>query len=306
MKIRLLITGATGFSGSYLIKALIKKSNYDVVIVKRKNSDTTSIKDVLKKIRIYNINSSYNLIYPIIKKESPDIVIHLAASYLKSESKKDIELMLNSNIIFGTKLLNAMALNNIKRFLNTGSPLEYLNGPPAYDPSTFYSATKRAFQDIIEYYIKAHNFRVITLLPYNSYGPYDKRNNFFSLLRKSLLQQQKINLTPGEQFIDLLYIEDLADAYIKAIPYLLNKTIFEHEKFFVGSGKAVKLKDLVHLYRNISGKDIPIVFGGIPYRKREIMFAQANIEEVFKKLRWKPKTLLYEGIKKTLKKEKII
>lgn len=306
MKTRLLITGATGFSGIYLIKALLKNSNYQIAIVKRQNSDISSFKDVLKKLKIYNIDPSYNLIYPIINKEKPDIVIHLAATYPRAETKKDIDLMLHSNVVFGTKLLNAMAINNINRFLNTGSSLEYFNGPPTYDPATFYSATKRAFQDLLEYYIRAHDFIAVTLLPYNTYGPYDKRSNFFSLIKTSLQQQKIINLTPGEQLIDLLYIDDLVNVYLKAIKYLLNKKDFNHEKFFVGSGKAIKLKRIVELYKNISGKNIPVVFGGIPYRKREIMFARADIEKVSKKMRWKPRISLFEGIKKTLKKEGII
>jgi len=306
MKVRLLITGATGFTGNYLVKALLKIPNYDLAIVKRKNSDTSRIKDLLKKIRVYDINSSYNLIYPIVKKEKPDIVVHLAATYPRTETKKDVELMLSSNIVFGTKLLNAMTLNNVKRFLNTGSSLEYFNGPPEYNPATFYSTTKRAFQDVVEYYIRTYNFKVVTLLPYNTYGPYDKRKNFFSLLKNCLLQQRKIELTPGEQFVDLLYIEDLVDVYSRTIQYLLRKKTDHHEKFFIGSGKAVKLKEIVSLYKKISGKDIPVAFGAIPYRRREVMFAQANIKEVAKKLKWKPKFSLREGIKITLKKEKII
>ncbi len=306
MKIRLLITGANGFTGSHLIRALLKKTSYDLAIVKRANSDTSGIKDILKKIRVYNIDSSYNQIYPIVKKERPDIVIHLAATYPRSETKEDIELMLNSNIIFGTKLLNAMAVNNVKRFLNTGSSLEYFNGPPEFNPATFYSTTKRAFQDIVEYYIRAYDFRAVTLLPYNTYGPDDKRNNFFSLLKRCILQQRKIKLTPGEQYIDLLYIEDLVNAYLLAIQYLLRKKTDHHEKFFIGSGKAVQLKEIVSLYRKISARNIPVGFGSIPYRRREVMFAQANIKEAIKKLKWKPKFTLYEGIEKTLKKEKII
>lgn len=306
MKTRLLITGANGFTGSYLIRALLKNPDYDISIIKRKNSDISGIKEIIKKIKTYDINSSYNQIYSIIKKDKPDLVIHLAATYPRTETKKDIELMLSSNIIFGSKLLNAMALNNVQKFLNTGSSLEFSNGPPEYNPATFYSTTKRAFQDIIEYYIRTYNLKVVTLLPYNTYGPYDKRNNFFSLLKNCLLKQKKIELTPGEQLIDLLYIEDLVDAYLKAIQYLLKKKGEEHEKIFIGSGKAVKLKEIVNLYKKISGKDIPIIFGAIPYRRREVMFAQADVKEAGKKLKWKPKFSLQEGIERTLKMDKII
>jgi len=273
MKIRLLITGATGFTGCYLIRELLKKRNYDLAIVKRKNSDISGIKEILKKVRVYNIDPLYDQIYKIIKKEKPDLVIHLAATYPRNETKENIELMLNSNIIFGTKLLNAMALYNVKKFLNTGSSLEYFNGPPVYNPATFYSTTKRAFQDIVEFYIRSFDLKVVTLLPYNTYGPYDKRNNLFSLLKNGLKQKKKINLTPGEQFIDLLYIEDLINAYLRTIKYLLRKKSDDHEKYFVGSGKSVKLKEIVNLYRKISGVDIPIDFGAIPYRRREVMFA---------------------------------
>lgn len=306
MKTRILVTGANGFTGSYLIRALLKNPDYDISIVKRKNSDISGVKSVLNKINVYDINPTYNLIYSIIKKERPDLVIHLAATYPRTETKKDIDLMLSSNIVFGTKLLNAMALNNIRKLLNTGSSLEFSNGPPIYNPATFYSTSKRAFQDIIEYYIRTYNLKVVTLLPYNTYGPYDKRNNFFSLVKNCLLKQKKIELTPGEQLIDLLYIEDLVEAYLKTIQYLLKKKNEDHEKIFIGSGKAVQLKEVVNLYKKISGKNIPVVFGAIPYRRREVMFAQADIKEAARKLKWKPKFSLYEGIERTLKIDKII
>src|SRR5574340_66438 len=99
MKIRLLITGANGFTGCHLIGTLLKETSYDLAIIKRTNSDTSGIKDTLKKIRVYDIDSSYNQIYEIVKKEKPDLVVHLAATYPRSETKEDIELMLNSNII---------------------------------------------------------------------------------------------------------------------------------------------------------------------------------------------------------------
>lgn len=306
MKTRLLITGATGFTGTYLIKALTKNPAYDVSIIIRETSDISNIKDTLNKIKIHTIDSSFDDIYQIIPKAKPDIVIHLAATYPRTESKKDIEQMLNSNIIFGAKLLNGMAHNNVNSFLNTGTPMEYLNGPPEYNPASFYSASKRALQDLLEYYIKAHDFKTITLLPYNTYGPGDRRNNLFSLLKNCLLNKIEIKLTAGEQFMDLLYIEDLVEAYIKTLDYLLKKKSLEHEKIFIGSGKAVTLKGIVHLYKKISGQNMPVIFGGIPYRKRECMFAQGNIAEAQKKLKWKPKHSLIEGIKKTLKKEKII
>ena len=146
----------------------------------------------------------------------------------------------------------------------------------------------------------------MSLLPYNTYGPYDKRNNFFALLKNCLLKQKKIELTPGEQLIDLLYIEDLVEAYLKAIQYLLKKKGNEHEKIFIGSGKAVKLKEVVNLYKKISGKNIPVVFGAIPYRRREVMFAQADIQDAAKKLKWKPKFSLQKGVERTLKMDKII
>lgn len=306
MKKRILITGANGFTGSYLSRALLQNPEYDISIVKRKNSDISGIKNILNKIKVYDINSSFNLIYSIIKKEKPDLVIHLAATYPRTETKKDIDLMLSSNIVFGTKLLNAMALNNIPKLLNTGSSLEFFNGPPIYNPATFYSTSKRAFQDIIEYYIRTYNLKVVTLLPYNTYGPYDKRNNFFSLLKNCLLKQKKIELTPGEQKIDLLFIEDLISAYLQAIKYLLQKKSDDHEKIFIGSGKAVRLKEVVNMYKKISGKNIPVVFGAIPYRRREIMFAQAELKEAARKLKWKPKFSLYEGIERTLRMDKII
>jgi nucleoside-diphosphate-sugar epimerase len=136
----------------------------------------------------------------------------------------------------------------------------------------------------------------VTIQISDTYGLCDRRQKLFNLLKKACVSQASLDMSKGEQYLDLVYIDDVVDAYLKTIEYLLQKDDNSHEIFQIGTGKPKKLKDVVYLFQKIAGKKITVNFGGRPYRKREMMYTKANIGKAKKVLGWRPKISLNRGI----------
>jgi len=300
---RILVTGATGYIGSNLVKSLVKENKYEIAVVKRPKSDISVLNSVSGYISVYDLDKTSDAIYVIISHEKPKIVVHLASLFLSNHNQKQISPLIESNITFPTKLLDAMATYGVRRFLNTGTSWEYFNGSRDYDPVCLYAGTKRAFEDILKFYIQSASIKSVTLKLFDTYGPNDPRPKLFYFLKKCLVDEQPIDFSPGEQTLDLLHIDDVVSAYEKALIYLAKKESQEHNIFFIGLGKERRLKDVVGIFEEIIGKKLNINWGGRPYRQREVMRAQADISQAKEKLGWHPHISLREGIRKMLKEE---
>ena len=86
---------------------------------------------------------------------------------------------------------------------------------------------------------------------------------------------------------------------LDAIFLTLNEPNISGEIINIGSGKPIRIRDLVEEIRTIIGKGKPR-FGDFPYRQYENMELYADLKKSEKLLNWKPKTTLKEGLKKTI------
>jgi nucleoside-diphosphate-sugar epimerase len=77
-------------------------------------------------------------------------------------------------------------------------------------------------------------------------------------------------MSPGEQVLDLVHVDDVVRAFVKAYEYLV-KHGTKYEEFGVGSRKPIQLKDLIDKFELVTGKNLNIIWGGRSYRKREVM-----------------------------------
>jgi nucleoside-diphosphate-sugar epimerase len=134
------------------------------------------------------------------------------------------------------------------------------------------------------------------------YGPGDDPSKFTTWIVQSCLENiDKIELTPGEQKRDFIYIDDVVDAY----SLLLEKAgdlDNDFQEFDLGSGKAVTIREFVETVRRLTGTETQLVFGAKSYRKNEIMHSEADISKLLG-LGWKPKYDLTAGLKKIIEGE---
>ncbi|MBI5700636.1 NAD(P)-dependent oxidoreductase [Candidatus Saganbacteria bacterium] len=295
----ILITGAAGFIGSHLLERLLQKK-ITISVVVRPGADKLLLAKKYPIVKIFEHDGSTEGLLSILRRAKPDIVFHLASLFISEHSSTDINPLIGSNVLFGTQLLEAMRVNQCNYLVNTGTSWQHFQNKH-YSPVNLYAATKQAFEDIIEYYASSTELKVITLKLFDTYGPEDKRAKLFKLLHDSSISGRSITMSPGRQLIDLVYIDDVIDAYLKAASRIARSKGKRIENFSVSSGKPLELRRIVDIYSKLSGRNANVMWGGRTYRDREVMIPWNKGKRL---PGWKPKIGLVEGIRKLLGKEK--
>lgn len=287
-----IITGATGYIGSNLLEALVNE-NWRITIIVRKNSSFDYIKKIKDRIAIFEYDGCIEKLTMLFSKIKPDIVFHIASKVVIQHSASDIDDMLESNIRFGTQLLEAMVKTGTVNIVNTGTSWQHYQNAE-YNPVNLYAASKQAFMAILQYYSESSGIRSITLELFETYGPNDKRCKIINLLIESHKNNLNLDMTPGEQELDFVFIDDVIRGYMTAANILIDEEIEKINKIFsICTNKPIKLKELVNLYEKINNIKLPINWGGRPYRKREVMKV---CDRGIVLTGWKPKIQLEEGL----------
>lgn len=156
-KKNILITGGSGYLASNFIEENYKKYNFYCIINKKKIP-----KKYYKKSFIYK-DKKINSLIEFIKKIKPDLTIHMATKYLKFDKISSTKEMINSNILFGSYLLQALDECGFKKIINFSSIWQNIEKKNIYSPQNFYSSTKEAFEIIMQYFIKKKNLKLLRL-----------------------------------------------------------------------------------------------------------------------------------------------
>ena len=119
-----LITGATGFVGSNLACRLAK-DGWEVHIIAWQKSQFALLEDIINNINIHYHDGTTGGMLKIFEKVRPDIVHHIASLFLAQHRPEDIEALIQSNLTFGTQLVEAMVQNNVYYLVNTRTSLQH-------------------------------------------------------------------------------------------------------------------------------------------------------------------------------------
>lgn len=290
---KFLVTGATGFVGSNLSRKLLEL-NCQVSIISKKEFGYQNIEDIKENLDIFEYNGNILDLIEYMKKNKFDGVFHLASLFIAEHESLDVDNLIDSNIKFGVQLLEAMKESKTELLVDTGTSWQHYENED-YNPVDLYAATKQAFQDIIKYYTEAENIRCITLKLFDTYGENDKRPKLINLLNKFADEGTELNMSPGDQMLDLVYIDDVVEAFLVAIKELIKNKKIKNKKFAVATGNEISLKKVIEIFENISNKKIKVNWGGKKYRKREVMESWNNYALL---PGWKYKVPLKEGLKK--------
>lgn len=290
---KILITGIAGFIGKHLSKRLLNDRHSIYVIIRKQ-----SVKDKLEQnnIKYFIDNNSAEDFKKYFENEKFDGVIHLASCFIVEHKHEQIDELINSNLLFATRILEAAVKPGVKWFINTGTFWQHYENR-VYSPVNLYAATKQAFESVAKYYMETSEIIFVTLKLNDTYGPDDTRPKIFNLWKKAAESGETLDMSPGEQIIDITYIDDVVDAYMRMIELLENDTTktFKGKSFAVSSGRPVKLKDLAEIFTKVTNKKLNINWGERPYREREVMIPWNKGENV---PGWSPKVSLEEGISK--------
>ncbi len=275
---RILITGTTGFIGANLARFLSGNDNQIAALI-REDSNTEPLSNCIDHISVYKTKEKHSDIVSIFNEFKPELVIHLASLFLTHHQPEQIEDLIDSNILFGVKLLEAMVKCKRTKLINTGTSWQHFNNE-TYNPVNLYASTKQAFEDICDYYVQTQGLKIITLKLFETYGPDDPREKLIPLLINSIGKEEILDLSPGEQKLDIVHIDDVCSAYQTALTLLSSLSSNRHYKYGVSSGTSITLQKLVETIERISGSKLPINWGGRPYRDREVFNPWTGFESL--------------------------
>ncbi len=258
-----LITGASGFLGTHLVEHLTAQG-HSVHALMRPTSVAKWSKSVSVKTFIFESNTEELKNY--LQDNAIQTIIHTASCFKFTAHPSEINGLIQSNIQFGTHLLEATKGTQVEWFVNTGSSWQN-------DSVNLYSATKEAFEAILKFYTESTSLKSVTLKLFDTYGPKDQRGKIISVLKEQLGQSEPLAMSSGQQLLDLCHIQDIARAYANVLKLISQKqtSAIEGKCFGLSSGEHVSLKELAQMMEHITQKKLLINWGARPLREREVM-----------------------------------
>ncbi|MCK9401171.1 MAG: NAD(P)-dependent oxidoreductase [Bacteroidales bacterium] len=292
---KIFITGATGFIGKHLVKKLVEEDHE--ITINLFGEEQSPFDDTVFTYKLNETNIPKDTEYLI--RESFDGIIHLASLYLTIHKPEDAVKLIDSNVRFSTYILECASQAKLKWFINTGTFWQnYQNAD--YSPVNLYAATKQAFESIAKYYIETNQIKFATLRLCDTYGPDDTRPKIFNLWELIAKSGESLDMSAGEQLIDISYIDDIVDAFL----LLANHLQTDHPDISNGAVYAVKaeklytLKELAAIFEEATSFKLNINWGEKPYRDREVMIPWGKGSIV---PGWMPKIDVQDGINLTFK-----
>ena len=286
---RALVTGGTGYIGRNLTRRLVAEG-WQVTLLVRDGSDLAGID---QRVVIRRYDDDFLSLARIVRDAEPLVVFHLASLFLAQHTPTQIRPLIESNILLGTQLLEALAVQPASRLVFAGSYWQHYQNA-SYNPVNLYAATKQAFEAILKYYLETTPLRAIGLHLFDIYGPGDPRQKLFNFLRSAAHSQQQVDMSTGEQLIDLVYIDDVVSAFLVAAERLLSAEEAAGNIFAVSCGQPIPLREVVRLYAEVTGQALHVNWGGRPSRPREMMVPWSSGPLL---PGWAPSVSLTEGIR---------
>lgn len=285
---RALVTGASGFLGRSLVRRL-SEDGWDVHAIVRPSSRTEALGEWLQEV---HVDDGLKPLHEIVAAAAPTVCFHLAGYFIGTHSDADIAPLVTDNVLFGTRLADALATLGDCRMVNAGSYWQNAGGS-SYHPVALYAATKQALQDILQYYVESGRLEVVTLKFFETYGPADDRPKLLNLLLRAAANHQPIGVSPGHQLIDLVHVDDAISACVAAAVLPSETTPSPPPSYAVTSGAPLQLRELVDRIGAIIGSDVPVEWSRREYRWREMMDPW-DVGPVVPG--WAPRVSLEEGV----------
>jgi nucleoside-diphosphate-sugar epimerase len=217
-------------------------------------------------------------------------VYHLAA-HRPGGGTEDEDAMAEANVRFDVRLLNAMAGGDCRTLVNAGSYWQF-NGEGERAPNSLYATAKQEFQDILADRVDDYAIRAVSLVLFDIYGPGDWRGGVTAALCRAA-QGEIVDMTGGEQVLDMVYVSDVVDAFLTAGAFIRDGKIGNpHQHYFIGSGQRAGLREIATVFEAACERPLALNWGALDYRRNQI-FSPCPAEPALPG--WEPRVSLDEG-----------
>jgi nucleoside-diphosphate-sugar epimerase len=297
-----LVTGATGFVGSHLVRRLVR-DGYAVHVLCRASSDPWRIRDVLADIHIHTPSLlDTEEIRQVVEAIRPDYIFHLAAAPVIAGVTASEADVVAFNFLGTVNLIDACEGVDYLSLVTTGDAFEY--GPSAAlmseadvcRPDTPHGITKLQATFHAQASARARGRPIVILRPFSIYGPDDHPRRLVPRVIAGALRGTPIALSRPDSARDWLYVEDLVELYLEAS----RKPEMAGGVFNAGSGRQVTLAELVEAVCRLTGSSVEVQWDAVPAAAHDTDHGVADMRCTLQAFAWRPRTSLDDGLRKTI------
>lgn len=306
---KVLVTGAGGFIGSHLVEELIS-SGTQVRAFVRYNSrgDPGLLNHLAPHIRgeIELISGDLRDMLAVTQAmKGVSYVFHLGALIAIPYSYLHPSEVIETNVMGTLNILLASRETGVKRIIHTSTSEVYgtaIRVPIGEDHplqgQSPYSASKIGADKLAESFYRAYDLPVVTLRPFNTYGPRQSSRAVIPTIISQALTKQKIRLGNLDARRDLTFVSDTVAGFVK----VATTEGVEGETFNLGSGSEIRIGDLVKEVIDIIGKSVEVEIDPARLRpgKSEVERLLSDNQKARQKLGWQPQVSLRQGLEETV------
>ena len=306
---KVLVTGADGFIGSHVAKALIEKNAEVTTIVRDiKKTNNMGILDIKNKINIVHGDLvNFKDCERAINEYDVELCFHIAAQAIVGPANRSPLSTFESNIkgtwnILETcrvsKTIKGLIIASSDKAYGQQKKLPYTEDSPlnGYFP---YDASKACAEIIARSYFMTYKLPLAITRNANIYGPADMNMSRIipDVITSLLRDEQPVIRSDGTPERDYMYIKDAVNAYLTLAENLHRKKVVG-QAFNFGTGKPISVLALYKKIIKLAGKNVdPRILGEA---KNEIDRQYLDSAKAKKVLNWKPKYDLDSGLRETI------
>jgi NAD dependent epimerase/dehydratase len=308
-----LVTGSDGFIGSNLVERLVADGARVRAFCQYNSNGSTGWLDESAAFKVAVREGRAEVVLGDIRDpehvmasaEGADVVLHLAALIAIPFSYVAPRSYVETNVIGTLNVLEAVRRHGIPRMVNTSTSEVY--GTPESVPITEshplrgqspYSATKISADKMCESYALSFETPVLTLRPFNTFGPRQSTRAVIPTVLSQLLagatQLRLGDLTPKRDFT---FVSDTADGFVRAaLADVAPGTTIQ-----LGTGRTVSVGEVVELCKKVTGNDAEVVTESARIRPEasEVQILLSDPSRANEVLGWAPTVSLEDGLAAT-------
>jgi UDP-glucose 4-epimerase len=276
----ILVTGGAGYIGSHTVLAL-KQAGYDVVILDNLvYGHRELVEKVLQVELVVGDTNDRPLLDDLFKTRKFEAVMHFSAYAYVGESVTDPAKYYRNNVVGTLTLLEAMLAASINKFVFSSTCATY--GVPEVlpipenhpqNPINPYGATKLMVERILADFDVAYNFKSVRFRYFNAAGAnpegllgedHNPETHLIPLVLLTALGKREFISIFGNDYStpdgtcirDYIHVNDLADAHVLGLEYLLKGG--DSEVFNLGNGSGFSVREVIAAAQTVTGLPIPV------------------------------------------------
>jgi len=323
---RYLVTGAAGFIGFHLCRALLARGASIVGLDSLNNYYDVQLKrDRLRQLTSYPAFAFYQIdlvdreqIANLFKNEPCDFVIHLAAQAGVRYSLENPSAYIESNLVGFGNILEACRQQKTTHLVYASSSSVYGGNTKTpfsiHDnvdhPVSLYAATKKANELMAHTYSHLFNLPTTGLRFFTVYGPWGRPDMALFKFTKAILEEQPIDVfNDGNMKRDFTYIDDIVEGTIRAVEKVATPNVAwlgsapdpgtssaPYRIYNLGNHQPVELLFFIETLENCLGKKAKKNL--LPLQPGDLPETCADLSDVVADLGFKPHTRIEDGIQK--------